>query len=289
MPLAFIILSYNSLREAARLGSRLAAALHGSTSLVVLVDNASPSRDGYEQWRACASENVSCLELADNVGYSRGNNAGIDLAIARGIDDVVVLNPDVTIDDTAEFLEGVRRHFQDDEFLCLGLPPRGITPYATPVTVASLLFPVVCRVRDRLLQRRRSDSDVPATFGVGRIHGCAFALRAKAFRRLGLFDEEVFLYGEEAIVSIVAGRAGMPIIQSTRVFVDHPGAAPGKVNWFANRCHYRTMVLTLRKYFRFPGWAARSLAWVPFGQQLGLQLASLGWRRLRAGGHHEEA
>lgn len=278
--IALVILSYDSFREATRLARMLAPVLQ-PRDLLVLVDNASPGREGREEWLACAAPNVLCLELSQNGGYSRGNNAGIDAALAKGIENVVVLNPDIDVDSPPTLIEGIRRHFKEDDFLCLGLEVHGVPPYATPVTLASLLFPIYCRARDRVCGARPSAA--PGLVEVGRIHGCGFALRAGPFRKLGLFDSDVFLYGEEAIVSIVAGRAGLKVLQSTQVSVRHAGAKANGVNWFALRNERRSLAYVFGKYFGIPRWMGEAMAWVPISQAVCLQVAAPIWRGLRRG------
>lgn len=278
--LGLVILSYNSFREATRLATSLAPALEPD-DLLLLVDNASPGREGRDAWLACAAQNVLCLELPENGGYSRGNNAGIDAALARGIHSVVVLNPDIDIDNPAAFLGAIRRHFREDEFLCLALEVHGVPAYAAPVTLASLMFPAYCRVRDRL--RGARPGPAPGLIEVGRVHGCGFAIRADEFRRLGLFDPGIFLYGEEAIVSIVAGRAGFKILQSTQVAVRHAGAKADGVNWFALQNERRSLAYMFAKYFGVPRWLGAAMAWVPISQAVCLQIAAPIWRGLKRG------
>jgi GT2 family glycosyltransferase len=276
----FVILSYNSMSEAARLAETLRGTLVGSGDVIVLVDNASSSREGETRWRALASANVRLLELSRNCGYSAGNNAGIDALVAEGIDNVIILNPDVTIDDPGRFVREVRSHFERDQFVCMGFGVDAVPPYATPVTAWTIAFPAVARTADRM--RRRSDvSD--AAFRTGRIHGCAFGLRARQFRALGLFDDRVFLYGEEAIISIVARRAGHPVMQSNRVTVTHghPDAVSG-INWSAFRWLQASTAFTLREYYRVPGIVAGIAGGMSVAQLIALRVVADGVKRLRS-------
>jgi GT2 family glycosyltransferase len=279
--LGFVILSYNSLREAACLAETLRDAIRGSPHIIFLIDNASPCRAGECEWRAVDGPNVRHLVLPVNGGYSAGNNSGIDAALAEGVENVIILNPDTTLRDPRAFVLEVVRHFERDAFLCIGFPVQGVPPYIMGIGVWALTFPAVTRALDRL-RPRAGDESVDSVRPVGRIHGCAFGLRARAFRALGLFDERIFLYGEEAIVSLVAQRSGSPIVQSRLVSVDHgTEQSLDTINWAAFRWQYRSTSYILREYCGIPRWFAGALSRLSVAQLVTLKLMALGLRRGR--------
>jgi GT2 family glycosyltransferase len=265
--IAFVILVFNGFADAARLVRQLLECPDPGL-LVIILDNASVDRRGIELCDALLLDGrVKFIMRGVNSGYAVGNNHGIDVARECGIDRVVILNPDLVVDDGRTFVARLHRHFESTEFLCLGLTVRGVMPYFTGPCWPSVLFPLLTRqVFDRVLSR---SVDLRMTsFPVGRVHGCAFALRASAFRSARLFDAATFLYCEELVVSLVARALGLQIRQATDIEVEHAGqgATGGRLHGIHGRWMRDSMGLVLMKYFGCPRFIARPLAWFSVAQ-----------------------
>lgn len=275
-PIAFVILSYNSFEDAARLCASILEARASEASTIILVDNLSPDRTGYEAWAGLTDPRVRRIESTTNGGYGAGNNQGIDLALSLGIDRVVILNPDVYLADTDTFLPLIDRLYAEENFLAAGFTVEGIHPYHAS-GLGSVLFPVPFRLLDRL--RARPDQ---SAFPVGRIYGCAFAIHAHRFRELGLFDERMFMYQEEHLVSLLAGRSGERILQAGYVSVRHEamGSFQGAMNPRQVRWMIDSMVHFLRVHRGMPLFLSRFIARFHVGQiALSYRLGS--WLRRR--------
>jgi GT2 family glycosyltransferase len=152
------------------------------------------------------------IELGENVGFGRANN--------RGLADVtepvtVLVNPDVELlDDSlralaAEAATGVERLLAP-----LVLYPDGSrqdtahpVPASAADTVRAVVPPSVLPGRPGVwLEPWRSG--VPRR--VGWAVGCALAAKTETLRRLGPFDEGIFLYGEDMDLGLRAAAAGIP-------------------------------------------------------------------------------
>lgn len=284
--MAFVILIFNNFEDAARLALQLLASQDRGV-LIVALDNASTDRRGIGSWDSLLRDDRVRLVLRDvNSGYAKGNNDGIDFVRQCGVDRVVILNPDLVIDDAASLVVRLHRHFDSSEFLCLALTVRGVAPYYTAPNVFSILFPILARqIADRYCGHASRAGGVG--FAVGRVHGCAFALRASLFRSVGLFDPDTFLYGEELAVGIVARAHRLPILQAADIEVEHvgQGSSGGRVNALHARWMRESVAMILGKYFGFPPFVARVFARFSVWQVVFSSSCGRGLRSVRAFGH----
>jgi N-acetylglucosaminyl-diphospho-decaprenol L-rhamnosyltransferase len=203
--LALVTVTHNSasdLRALLRSAQR-----HLPGTRVIVVDCAS-SDDTLAVARACAC--AATVALEQNVGFGRGSN--------RGIQEVhepvcALVNPDVELIDAslaalaAEALDPA----QPDRLLApLILSPDGSrqdTVHPRPATGADLMRAVVppALVPGSELAPWGARAPRPVGWAVG----CALVARTDTLRRLGPFDEGIFMYGEDLDLGLRASAAGV--------------------------------------------------------------------------------
>jgi GT2 family glycosyltransferase len=178
---------------------------------VVVADSGSAD-DTVAVARAWAGGAAQVVEL-ENVGYGRAANAGVALA---GTPACVVLNPDVELVDAslaALAAEALRPGAPERLLAPLVLRPDGRrqdSVHGEPVSAAGALIAVVPPallpgpVRARV-QPWRADRPRPVAWAVG----CCLGGRTETLRRLGPFDERIFLYGEDLELGLRAGDLGI--------------------------------------------------------------------------------
>lgn len=226
---ASIVLNHNGSNHLAVLLPQLKAQ-HGIGHAVIVVDNASRpeevglARDVFfltwpdgmagattEILTRIATSGVAApayLVLHDrNGGYSAGNNVGIRLAEKLGATAVLIANPDMRIDnpDYAAHLYGTLMREPENVIAAsrvVGLDGRDQSPLTELSYWEELLWPVVV-FRNRL-GKPISHVVVPdgeSPVAVEKVSGCCLMLRTDFLRGNGYFDEGVFLYCEESILS----------------------------------------------------------------------------------------
>lgn len=154
---------------------------------------------------------VQMVALDDNVGFGRANNVGI----AEVTEPVTVLvNPDVELlDDSLRALasEAARA----DRLLApLVLSPDGSrqdtvhpVPGSLPEVLCALVPPAIVPGRAGLaVAPWRSPRPRPVGWAVG----CALGARTALLRRLGPFDESIFLYSEDMELGLRAAQSAVP-------------------------------------------------------------------------------
>lgn len=177
---------------------------------VVLVDNA--SADGSLEAARRDFSPASIIKNEHNIGFAAGMNAGIKYALERGAKYVLLLNYDVKI--FSNFLTPLVEKMEKDAKIGL----------ASPVIHGddSRIWFSGGRVdwwRMRAVQtRERLKRD---SFSSDYITGCALLIRAEVFKKIGLLDEDYFLYYEDADLSLKAKKAGYKLLVSPESVLVH--------------------------------------------------------------------
>ena len=180
---------------------------------ILLVDNA--SGDGSGDRLHQRYPDVAYLRTQENVGYAGGNNRGIEWALERGADWVVVLNNDTVLaPDCLYFL--LEAASSDSRIAALSpLVTRYDAPDAVWFAGGHIDRARAVGVHDgenesvaRWIATNAiaapARSWYPSTF----LCGCCLLLRAEALRTVGAFREDYFAYVEDLELSRRLSRAG---------------------------------------------------------------------------------
>jgi GT2 family glycosyltransferase/glycosyltransferase involved in cell wall biosynthesis len=163
---------------------------------------------------------VASIALAENVGFGAGCNRGV-AAVTEPV--TVLLNPDVELIDGSLAALGAALRAGPERLLapCVltGTGGREDSVHPVPASFADLVAAVVppallpgTAVAPWRARRPRR---------VGWAVGCAIAAHTDTLRRLGPFDERIFLYGEDLDLGLRAARAGVPTWFSPQARVIH--------------------------------------------------------------------
>lgn len=164
-------------------------------------------------------EAVRLIELPENIGYTGGNNAG--LRAARG-EYVAVLNDDTRADPgwLEAMVETLERRPE------CGLAACKILSYRRPEIIDNAGHLIyrdgTFRGRGRL-ERDRGQYDREEE--VLAPSGCAFLVRRAALEESGFFDEDFFIYGDDADLSLRIRLAGWQAVYVPSAVVYHKYSA----------------------------------------------------------------
>jgi N-acetylglucosaminyl-diphospho-decaprenol L-rhamnosyltransferase len=196
-------------------------ALHLPAAETIVVDNGS-SDDSVAVARRFGA---SVLALEANVGFGAGCNRGLESVSTTA---VALLNPDVELlDDSLAAL--AEQALAGPERLLAPLVlsrdgRRQDTVHAAPCSraeVARAFLPAAAlggRAAAALAPWRSTEARP-----VGWAVGCALVARTETLRRLGGFDESIFLYGEDLELGLRAAARGVPTWFSPAARVLHDG------------------------------------------------------------------
>lgn len=209
-----IILNWNSGQDTLACIESLKITTY-SNSRVVVVDNA--STDGSPEKIGQEFPEVGLIRNQENLGYTGGNNTGIEHAMSHGADYVWLLNSDTVI---APY--------------CLDHLVKRAEERAT----AGLFSPVVYYVeqpkRIQFAEEHVSLSNMEKSSGgyweikpgekvVDLLPGTAILIKRAVIEKIGLLQDELFAYWEDTDYCIRAAKAGFEnvVVESAAVYHKH--------------------------------------------------------------------
>lgn len=224
MKLSIVIICWNDLRVIRDCLRSIYEGTHETNFEVVVSDNGSV--DGSVEFIRKHYPQVRIVENRQNLGFARGNNAGI--RVSRG-DYVLILNPDTIIHDGAldKLVEFAERRSGAGAFGCRVLNPDGT------YQVSARLFPTVLRYWVSALGLPKLSSffiyeEYPRWRGdtersIDWQSGCCVMFRGNLLKRLGGFDEQFFYHFEEVDLCRRVWNAGYPILFTPEAVITHLG------------------------------------------------------------------
>lgn len=224
---------------------------------IVIVDNLSPD-NSFELLKKLENRKIDIVQTDKNGGYSYGNNYGAFYLINKyNIDILFIANPDVEFKE--EFIIKCSDIIINDLFQAtsgLMLYPDG-TPSKWNGKINNLYEDLIdCTV---LLKLFYKDYTYNYTYTknnliyVDFLPGSLFAINAKVFKKIGGFDDSVFLYYEESILSIKLRSAGYNLVLRNDINFKHLHSA--SINKSINKINqlkqlYKSRIYLYQKYIK---------------------------------------
>lgn len=220
---SIIILNYLKYEDTINLLMRLNTEVYNSV-LVIVVDNNSPN-NSYNLIKKAMDVvkleySLVLLKHDKNDGYSAGNNIGLRYAYSLGCKASIVMNNDIYIDDEQD-LHSLINSINELNVLvspCIIENNVVVSPFMVKrpsnlqLIMRNLFFPLsVVRRKKRILLK---------TY-VYAVSGSIFAVNMNFIHDNGFLDENVFLFGEELILSEQIFRKRLKVLYDPSVSVTH--------------------------------------------------------------------
>ena len=206
MKVAVIILNYNSSSDCRKCVSFLKRQ-EGVELELVIVDNASPLPGEREAIKKlCLREGCSFIASDNNRGYNAGNNIGLRYAAENGCLYALIANPDMEFPQPDYVVSLINKMEEDADIVVCGsdiVTPEGIhqSPMMRDGDWRSSFGWLTGLFRRQAADRYDFIDRYGESHYCAKVSGCCLMVRADFIRSLGWFDEKVFLYCEEAILS----------------------------------------------------------------------------------------
>lgn len=255
MDLSIIIVNYNVRYFLEHCLRSVQSACNGIEAEVIVVDN--NSVDGSVEMLREKFPWVQTIASKENLGFSKGNNLGIQKAKGRYL---LLLNPDTVVEEDTfrrciEYMDdhpkagglGVKMMDGSGAFLPeskRGLPTPDVAFYK--IFGLSALFP-----KSRTFGKYHLsylDQDTIASIEV--LSGAYMFLRKSVIDQIGGLDENFFMYGEDIDLSYRIVKAGYENIYfpETRI-IHYKGESTKKSSVNYVFVFYRAMIIFARKHF----------------------------------------
>ncbi len=213
MKIPVIILNYNSLLDCRKCVSSLLRQV-GVELEIVIVDNASPRpSEQAEAEEFCREVGCTFIAAAENHGYNAGNNIGLQYAAERGYKYALIANPDMEFPQQGYVAALVRKMEEDEQIVVCGsdiVSPEGIhqSPMMRDGDWRSSFGWLTGMFRRKPADTYDFIDNYRENHECSKVSGCCLMVHVDFIRSIGWFDESVFLYCEEAILSRQVERAG---------------------------------------------------------------------------------
>jgi len=235
---------------------------------VVLVDNG--SSDGTVTAVQSVFPQVGIIALPQNRHFAVGANVGLRCGLQQGADCLWLLNNDVTV--RPETLATMIHVLESD-------PAIGIVGgrLEHPQNPPGVIVGAYCDFRSgAIIEPPPPSEPALAQLAVDYVWGCAMLIQAAILRQVGLFDESLVAYFEDADLCLRARQSGWQTVTALQAVVYHTGSKT------ANRAFWRQMWLRGRNWWRVflryaPAADRAALRW----WLLGVRLPRLAWSAVR--------
>ncbi|MBZ0297534.1 MAG: glycosyltransferase family 2 protein [Anaerolineae bacterium] len=184
----------------------------------IVVDNG--STDGSVEAIREAFPAVTLIETGLNLGFTGGNNVGIQHALEHGADYIMLLNNDTIV--APDMLEIMIDVMENDP--TIGVSGPMIYYYDAPDIIWSgggkINWGAGTTSMVGLNEPDRAQFGLEPTT-VDFVTGCAMLARRDVWEKVGLLDDQFFMYYEETEWCVRAGRAGYKIVHIPTAMMWH--------------------------------------------------------------------
>lgn len=245
--LAVVTVTYNS----AGVLPEFLASLSRQTDtnwMLIAIDNASTD-DSVEQLSAWADPRLHLVTNNTNVGFAAATNQGFRLAIDRGIGWILILNNDTSFAAGTIGMLLERSALGDAEVYA----PHIVYHSSSSVTwYGGGRFTPAWGFRASLEGEGRANwATANAERWVDFAPGCCKLVSTALLSRLGLYDEDYFVYWEDVDMCWRWSRRGIRIRFLPKPIVEHDVSAltGGESSPFAIRMYHENQIIFMRKNF----------------------------------------
>ncbi len=257
MNLSIVIVSWNTAPLLADCLRSLPAGADGQAAETIVVDNA--SADGSADLVAREFPQVRLIRNSENLGFGRANNQGLRASAGRY---ALLLNSDTVVKPGA--LSALVQ-YMDSNPAVGACSPRLVRPDGTPQPYAfghdpTLTYLLRRAVNQLLFRRYLHDWAVSAVQEVDWVSGACLLARREAADRVGLLDENIFMYFEDNDWCLRLRQAGWKICYYPEAEVMHLGGQSLRQNPAAQAAYAGSLRYFYAKHYSRPAqWALRLL------------------------------
>lgn len=208
-----IILNYNSAEDCKKCVSFLKKQ-EGVEVEIVIVDNCSRPDDLELVKELCKDEECTLLVNRENRGYSAGNNAGLKYAAEKGYQYALIANPDMEFPQRDYLFRLANKLEQSPEVVIVASDIVGLNGmHQNPMCRDDNWRGCFGWLTGFFKKKKKDTYDFIDNYRenhyCSKVSGCCFLIRMDFVHSIRYFDEQVFLYCEEAILSRQVEQKGL--------------------------------------------------------------------------------
>lgn len=245
--ISVILVNYNGKKYNDKCIESILRSTIASNLQVVVVDNASTDHSLellQDRWKE--NSQVKIIPLDKNYGFSKANNVGIEWAMGNGAEYFLILNNDTEVaEDALEKMIEIQKKTG-----AIIVPKIVYADHPDTIWCAGGSFSkVIWKPVQRGINQKDTgqyDQSMKCSFA----NGCSMLLSGKLIRKLGLLDEQFFLYYEDTEYSLRARQKGVPIWYCAKALIYHKVNGSTMGNEKPDNAYYitRNWLICNRKY-----------------------------------------
>lgn len=267
--IATIILNYNSSADCRKCIGYLKTQQSVETEIIV-VDNCSREDDRKAVELLCKEQGCTFIANNKNRGYNAGNNVGLRYAAEKGYEFALIANPDMEFQQDQYLTTLLARMQDDDEIVVCGsdiVTPQDVhqNPKKRGTDNLREYFSWITDIFGA--NKKKNDNpewiEDPAVSKYCRcLNGCCFLIRMNFIERIGFFDENTFLYGEEPILGSQVEENGKKMFYTADTFAVHAHLKSKEgSSTFCNKHWKHSRLYYVKRYSKLP-WIKKQLAMI---------------------------
>lgn len=221
---ALVVLNYNDYETTASFLNKIKD--YKILDLIVVVDNNSTD-NSYKELLKIKNGKIDIIKAFKNGGYGYGNNIGIKHAIEKlGSCNIIVSNPDIVVKENV-----IKKLFKDlnkdNKYAIVGpvINTHGKISRAFKITngfeemiisipkIGTKLKEKIIAYKDSYYKEELNEVDC--------VSGCFFAFKSDVFEKINFYDEGLFLYYEEMVISKKVKELGYKVMFDNTVEIIH--------------------------------------------------------------------
>ena len=254
LDLSIIIVNYNVKEFLQNLIHSIFKSALNISYEIIIIDNASD--DGSVEFIKDKFPEIKLISNEKNLGFSKANNLGLKIAKGKYL---LLLNPDALLrEDTLQKMMEFFRNTPDAGLAgCKILNPDGSLQLACrrsfpgpwtsfcKVTGLSTIFP-----RSRIFARYNlTYLDENQSYEVDAISGSFMMMKREVYEKVGGFDEEFFMYGEDLDLCYRIQKAGYKVyyVHDTQI-IHYKGESTKRSSFDETKVFYNAMNLFVKKH-----------------------------------------
>ena len=261
MKVAIIVLNYNTEEDTKKYVNQIKD--FEILNKIVVVDNKSTTENAFEKLLELKNDKIDVIQSDKNGGYSYGNNYALKYLEKdnENYDYIIISNPDININEEA-IRECINKLEERKDVAIVA--PRMFDKDNKPIRRSSwkIRTPKLDMIHStRLLEilfykkLRKGEYSVEeyknSELEVEAISGAFFVIRYDVFKQINYFDEEVFLFYEEDILSRKIKKLGYKILSLNDIkFIHYESKTINKTHSYYKRIKqlYKSKIYYQKKY-----------------------------------------
>lgn len=213
---AIIIVNWNSYGDTSQCLESLKL-LEYPNSQIIVVDNG--SEDGSGEKLATEFPDIIFLKNQENLGFTGGNNAGIQYALENGSDYLLLLNNDTVV--TPSFLTPLIHLLEVNESIGAVQPKIMFNHDRNIIWNAGGKFNSFITKTTTVGENEIDQGQFDESKETDWITGCCFLVRSSVIKVIGLLDQRFFIYHEDVDWSLKIKNEGLKMFYEPKSVIYH--------------------------------------------------------------------